>query len=162
MALSGPRAVPEYPLRCRVAGHPTTKGHKTSGTTRAGRRFVRESGGDKLKDWLANLNDGMRQMMEEVQADPLGVPVVCRVTFLFPRPLKLTRPYPTGKTGDYAGDLDTLLRAVGDAGSKAGVWADDSLIAGALAWKRWAPEGEPGGAQIQVWPASMIDREGLR
>lgn len=152
--------MPEYPLRCRVAGLPTTKGHKTSGTARTGIRFVRESGGKKLEDWLANCQDGLRLMMEDAGADPLDVPVFYRVTFLFPRPLKLTRTYPTGKTGKYAGDLDTLLRSVGDAGSKAGVWVDDSLIAGCLAWKRWAPEGELGGAQIQVWPASMIDTKG--
>lgn len=162
--------MPEYPLRCRVAGWPATKGHKTSGTRKNGTRYVRETGGAKLEDWLANLQDGMRAMMEEAGAEPLDVPVFYRVTFLFPWTQALTRtwqktgefdpPYPIGKTGDYAGDLDTLLRGIGDAGSKAGVWRDDCLIVGGLPWKRWAPEGESSGAQIQVWPASMIDTKG--
>jgi len=154
--------MPEFPLRCRVAGLPTTKGHKTSGTRKDGTRFLRETGGDALKTWMANLTDGMKAMMADAGAEPLDVPVFLRVTFFMPwmKDMRKAPPYPTARSSKYSGDLDTLERSVGDAGTAAGVWTDDSLIVGAMSWKRWAPEGEPGGAQIQVWPASMIDQKG--
>jgi Holliday junction resolvase RusA-like endonuclease len=152
--------VPEFPLRCRVAGWPKTKGHKTAGVRGDGTAFMREAG-KHLKPWMANLTDGLKEMMAAAGAEPLDVPVFLRVTFFIPRMKgKTDLEYPTAQAGPYSGDLDTLERSVGDAGTAAGVWTDDSLIVGAMSWKRWAPEGEPGGAQIQVWPASMIDRKG--
>ena len=137
----------EFPLRCRVAGWPKTKGHKTAGTRKDGTAFMREAG-KHLKPWMDNLTDGMKAMMADAGAEPLDVPVFLRVTFFIPRMKgKTDLVYPTSQSGPYSG-------------TAAKVWTDDSLIVGAMSWKRWAPEGEPGGAQIQVWPASMIDKKG--
>lgn len=52
---------------------------------------------------------------------------------------------------DAAPDLDKLLRGVWDALTGARVWEDDGRAVRVTAEKRHAAEGEPTGADIEVW-----------
>lgn len=73
-------------------------------------------------------------------------PVELELRFVLPRPRTVRRLLPTKRSG---GDLDKLVRAVGDA--LAGVvYVDDSQIVRLLAQKRYADESESPGCEVMI------------
>jgi Holliday junction resolvase RusA-like endonuclease len=75
------------------------------------------------------------------QAAKLSGALWCAVEVVVQRPktTKLSMP---------RGDVDNLVKAVLDGGTKAGVWGDDGQIELLLARKRWTEPGEEPGAII--------------
>lgn len=83
--------------------------------------------------------------------EALSGPVRASLSVDFPRPRAGTtdsRPIARGW-----GDLDKLIRNIGDALEDAGVVSDDAQFSAWLAEKRWAPIGQPAG----VWLMLQMD-----
>ena len=79
---------------------------------------------------------------EAYMLGPIGGPVEVSMRFLIRRPKSTRAAFPVAPT---VGDLDKLVRAVGDALTQAGVIEDDRFIVDLAASKRWAhPDEEPG------------------
>jgi Holliday junction resolvase RusA-like endonuclease len=65
--------------------------------------------------------------------------------FFMPRPKSVVRPLPSVKP-----DLDKLIRAIGDAATKAGVIQDDSQICEIVAHKVYEADDLPRGVLITL------------
>jgi Holliday junction resolvase RusA-like endonuclease len=96
-------------------------------------------------EWKACVIHALRPIVQQSGAFQAGVPLRCDVTFYLPRPkghfgsgknadqLKASAPTrPTGKP-----DRDNLDKAVCDAITAAGVWADDSQVTDGRIRKRY-------------------------
>lgn len=148
---------PTPALQFRVAGLPITQGSKTAFMTRhkdpaARRAIMRDQNHDRVKPW----REAVRS--DAVAAFPAGwVPLdgPIRVVLLFalPRPAKPKYPWPIGAN---SGDVDKLTRAVFDALTDAGVWADDSRVVDERVIKDYPGErvaqNSPG-VLIRIWRA---------
>lgn len=138
-----------------VPGHPVAKGSMKCVTPHVEKRPSRLVP-DKRADpdgWVAKLPDVLAWKARTVADNPIDDAVELDVTFHLARPK--TTAYPAGPVGHGAGDLDKLLRMVGDAvgGSKTNpnrLITDDSRIARIVAEKVWAENGE--GAVIELRP----------
>jgi len=100
----------------------------------------------------------IRDLRQYAGTFPAGVPLRCDLTFYLPRPrghfgsgknsdkLKPSAPSrPTGKP-----DRDNLDKAVCDAITAAGVWADDSQVTDGRIRKRYATLGFGAGCNITI------------
>ncbi|MCG3776922.1 MAG: hypothetical protein JW395_3794 [Nitrospira sp.] len=105
--------------------------------------------------WKAVVMHEVRQFAGKF---PAGVPLRCDLTFMVPRPkghfgsgknggiLKASAPTrPTGKP-----DRDNLEKAVLDAITAAGVWADDSQVTAGDVRKRYTPQGKASGCWLTI------------
>ncbi len=85
--------------------------------------------------------------MQEAPPRPLDGPLELEVLFLFERPKSL----PKGQALKWTKpDFDNLEKAVADALTRAGWWADDGRVARSSCEKRYAGPGQPAGAVITV------------
>lgn len=110
-----------------VPGTPRPKGSRTSGVTKAGVRFSRESN-PRTVEWMK----GARKVLAEQHTEePLRPPYAVSLTFTFAPPKKRTWPR--------AGDIDKYTRACLDALSGI-VLEDDRHVVQLDAVKRY---GEP-------------------
>lgn len=136
-------------ISVRVHGTPVTQGSKT----RLGRRIIADNE-TRLRPWRDAIRGEVQDAIE-AGAAPLepGVPVHVTITFFFARPkhhhgargLKPAAPtYPTNRM-----DVDKLCRAVLDACTDAGAWADDGQVVQLAAHKQYADVGPPG-ARITI------------
>jgi len=151
------------PVSFDVHGHPQTQGSKksfawTDKVTGKARSSMVESAGDKLKSWRTMVSDKAREAMDG--APMMEGPVMVWAVFSFIRPkshygtgrnagkLKASTaiPFPVTK-----GDLDKLMRAIGDGMTKI-VYRDDKQICQLNIGKRWA---QSEGVMIKV--TSMED-----
>ncbi|AHH98270.1 RusA family crossover junction endodeoxyribonuclease [Kutzneria albida] len=82
-----------------------------------------------------------------------GVPLVAKFEFVLPRPL--SAPKRSTPPAVKRPDLDKLTRAVCDALTYAGLWADDSQVVDMHPSKRIAEPGEQPGCHIRV--AALIE-----
>jgi Holliday junction resolvase RusA-like endonuclease len=100
-------------------------------------------------EWKACVIHALRAVMKDGGAFPAGVPLRCDLTFYLPRPKghfgsgknadKLKASAPTRPTGKP--DRDNLDKAVCDAITASGVWADDSQVTDGRIRKRYAGLG---------------------
>lgn len=142
-------------LEITVWGIAAPAGSKNVGHTRDGRAFVRDSSGQRGKDWR-------RQVAQTAGARMIGRqmfdgPVELHVTFNVPRPkghlasrggLRPSAPvWPTVRP-----DITKLLRAVEDAMTGI-VWRDDSQVVIQRAEKRYCDHAESACVAITVMPA---------
>lgn len=86
---------------------------------------------------------------------PLDGAAVLVVEFVMPRPKSLPKRKPTPPHTKRP-DVDKLLRAIGDALTGV-IYADDSLLTGKHASKRYAEPDETPGARILVGPITPSD-----
>ena len=135
----------------RVSGEAAPQGSKTY----LGRGRFQESS-KRLRPWRRVVADAAEKQMA---GRPLiAGPVRVDLLFVFARPAShlTTRgtPNATGRRAPFPysrGDLDKLMRAIGDALTHT-VYADDKLIVSAGIDKRWGAPGEGASTTITVTP----------
>jgi crossover junction endodeoxyribonuclease RusA len=81
---------------------------------------------------------------------PVGTPVFVALEFVLPRPT--STPKTRTPSAVKRPDIDKLARAVLDALTSAGTWADDSQVVGMVLTKRLAERDETPGCRISVMP----------
>lgn len=141
----------------RVFGEPSPQGSKIPGvSSKTGKKFVRDQGGQKLKDWRKAVTEAARvvraalhpeQMIEEgVPTFGKEVAVSVQIVLYVPRPPSVPvrkRALPSVKP-----DLDKMIRAILDAMKDALVYKDDGQVVKIWAIKQYAvagvPDAEPG------------------
>lgn len=132
-----------YPGPLWIPGHPITKGSDKCVTPHidgARSRLVPDN--PKLPDWESKIADMVGYGMSALRRTPFIGPVelVCDFEMIKPRRTK----YADAPVGRGHGDLDKLLRAVGDALTQSGVYRDDSLVTRIVAEKVYSPTNREG------------------
>lgn len=84
---------------------------------------------------------------------PLKPPYQVEMWFFIPKPRTTRAQHPVAPT---IGDLDKLVRAVGDALTKSGLIEDDRFIVGLSTSKQWAGPVEAPGAIIRVTEVTAL------
>lgn len=135
----------------RILGIPVPQGSKVAFIDRATKSARLKDANEKtLKTWRKHVTNTARTAISPLDGVPFTGPVQVWVRFTFERPashwrtgrnahlLKDTAPiYPTYKL-----DVDKLQRAIFDALTDAGIWADDGLVVDVRARKFYAGEHE--------------------
>lgn len=131
-----------------VSGIPRPQGSLSLWRGRDGRERAKYSGPTVI--WRQTLHGALARWWD---APPLAGPVGVTLRFLMPRPkahysarggLKPSAPDLVTKSPD----LDKMCRAVNDALTDAGVWADDGQVASLRATKQYVGEGDRPGVHI--------------
>lgn len=120
----------------RVYGIPTQQGSKIPAVSSKGKKYVRETTGQRLVDWRTDVKEAALLARGDMPT-MLGA-VKLSIRFFMPRPASVKpakRPYPI-----VAPDLDKLIRAVGDALKAAGVYKDDCQIVAIQATEQYASD----------------------
>lgn len=83
---------------------------------------------------------------------PITAAVILNLTFYFPRPQRLLKKSsPEGSVPFVSKpDSDNLAKAVMDAMTAVGWWADDALVTGLLVFKFYGAIGREAGVDVQV------------
>ena len=115
-----------------VQGKPIPQGSK-NGFIRGGRVVLVEAN-KALPAWRKAISEKLEA--ENVGCEPMQGAIDLECIFLMPKAKSNKSEYPTIRNGD----LDKLLRAVGDAATDAGVIEDDSQIIRIRAYKLWAED----------------------
>jgi Holliday junction resolvase RusA-like endonuclease len=147
--LSDPPPVPGDPqvlLSCWVDGTPRPKGSLKPTGRQGGRVRLVEQSTDSSA-WRSRVAWEARQTIGLSLGYPTQLPVELACTFAFERPESNTDEEPTSGG---IGDLDKLIRNVGDALTDAKVIADDRQIVAMKASKVWTADGQKPGALITV------------
>lgn len=141
-----------------VAGQPAPQGSKTARAVYTGSGPDREfTGKTILHEKLATVGPWRKTIVAACQDPngqplvhfPKGTPVTCTLEFVMRRPKsepkrRATRPHTTYP------DIDKLERAVFDALTAAGIWADDGQVNSGYRSKRYAEQGEVHGVHIRL------------
>jgi Holliday junction resolvase RusA-like endonuclease len=143
----------------RREGRPRTKGSLNVYCCKDKRHTVRVE--EETKDsklWRRQMAVAAQQAMKKHHGRLVNYagPVEVKVTFIFARTIGVggevwpshATPFPTDRN---LGDLDKLMRNLGDALQDAHVLADDSFIVTTWSHKRWARDGEAPGLIAEVW-----------
>ena len=156
-----------------VYGSPAPQGSKSPYVGRDGKAHLlegsSETGRQKFKDWREDVKQAAEAwMLQHRVFEPVGVPVHLYLVFRFQRPAS----YPKRKTKygalrrvlwgshyvEWHGvkpDLDKLVRLAKDSLTSAGLYRDDALVCGVIAFKVFGENCRPGvtiGLRIPVEP----------
>lgn len=106
--------------------------------------------------WKADIAMAMRQ---HLPATPISGSIRFDMTLLFARPARLSRKKdPTGRIPHNAKpDVDNASKAVMDALTQIGLWADDAMVCDHRTQKFYAAVGERPGAELSI---TLIDGSG--
>jgi Holliday junction resolvase RusA-like endonuclease len=129
-----------------VRGKPLPKGSLK--TVRRGEKTVWVNDNPDLDGWEECIADTIGWKAGHLRRDPITAPVDLEVTFHLPR--SATTKFPTAPIGHGMGDLDKLIRAIGDGLTRAGVWKDDALVARITAEKIYTLDRP--GVTVTLWP----------
>lgn len=143
-----------------VPGHPVAKGSMKCVTPHVGGlkpRLVPDERADP-DGWVAKLPDALAWQAQKIARNPIDDPVELRADFYLRRPA--TTRFTDAPVGHGQGDLDKLVRMVGDAvgGGKtnpARLITDDSRIAKIVTEKHYATGRE--GARIELVPYVPVE-----
>lgn len=127
-----------------VPGAPAAQGSKRYVGQRAGRAVLVEQS-KKVKPWRDAVTQLVRLRMATEGVRQLHGPVRVVATFYLRPPQKPVRAQPTTRP-----DVDKLARAVLDACTAAGVWADDSQVTTLIAHKAYAPTVQAQGLRLTI------------
>lgn len=145
----------------RVYGTPVAQGSMKC-VGRNGRHQLVDTKAKLLKSWREAVSDAGQRLMAHHDAQPLDKAVGIDITFTVARPKSVkpeSRVWPfkkAARTADGGGDLDKLIRAVGDALSTI-TYLDDAQICELHVYKAYPDSPAPNtldrpGAQIRVYP----------
>ena len=126
-------------IQAFVPGIPQPQGSKNAYVR--GNRAVLVEANKKLPAWRQIVTEKLEAA--NVSCQPLIGAVDAQIVFFMPRPKSVLREYPSVKP-----DLDKLVRAILDAGTKAGIYNDDSQVIEIVANKFYTDAGQPVGALI--------------
>ena len=135
----------------RANGTPIPQGSKTAGVNGLGKPYLRDVNPKALKAWRETVAQATWRAMQEreFKIDALQGPVEMICWFYFERPKSNKTHYPTSRQ---VGDLDKLLRAVGDGIVDGGGMDDDSQICQISGAKLWADQHTRPGVMIYLAP----------
>jgi crossover junction endodeoxyribonuclease RusA len=122
-----------------VPGIPQPQGSKNAYVR--GNRAVLVEANKKLPAWRQIVTEKLEAA--NVSCAPLQGAVDAQIIFFMPRPKSVTRLLPTVKP-----DIDKMIRAILDCGTKAGIYNDDSQVIEIVAHKLYADAEQPAGALI--------------
>ena len=128
-------------LQVFVPGVPQPQGSKQAFIR--GTRAVLVEANKKLPSWRQSVTDALEAA--NVGCEPLEGAVDVTLTFFMPKPKSVTRLLPSVKP-----DLDKLIRAILDAGTKAGIYNDDSQVVEIVANKFYSSPELPTGVLITI------------
>ena len=126
-------------IQAFVPGIPQPQGSKNAYVR--GNRAVLVEANKKLPAWRQAVTEKLEAA--NVSCQPLQGAVDAQIIFFMPRPKSVTRLLPTVKP-----DVDKLIRAILDCGTKAGIYNDDSQVIEIVAHKLYADAEQPVGALI--------------
>lgn len=134
-----------------IPGKPEPKGsHRCVTPHVGGQRSVLKNDNAALAPWEAKVAQVVGYTAGKYRGGPLDAPVELVTDFYIGRPAKPMFDEAPAAKG--TGDLDKLVRAVGDAVSASRVWVDDARVVRIVAEKLWAHPGRPAGARIELRP----------
>lgn len=134
-----------------IPGHPVTKGSMRCITPHTGGRrgiLVPEKTLANPDDWHNRVPQVLALKARRLLTSPLDGPIELIADFHIAKPK--TTKFGDAPTGHGTGDLDKLLRALGDAVTTSGIITDDSRITRIIAEKIYATAGE--GAMVELRP----------
>lgn len=140
---------------CFIAGVPEPQGSARAFIVNG--RAVITTANPRLKKWRAAMAKGFAAYWRQ---EPMQGPLVLSAAFVLPRlashpKIKQGRVHPIAER---SGDLDKLLRAVGDSLKDGKVIVDDALICEfGKVTKRYASVGEGPGVSIILEPMEVCD-----
>jgi crossover junction endodeoxyribonuclease RusA len=141
---AGPGAISVW-----VAGVPAPQGSKRAlGAGRPGGKIRLVESSKRVAPWRTDVREAFMAGGEPCRFFP-GTALVVKIVFVMPRP-KATPKTRATPPAVKKPDLDKLERAVLDALTSAGVYADDSQVVALYGYKRLAELGEPTGAMIHI------------
>ena len=126
-------------IQAFVPGIPQPQGSKNA-YVRGGRAVLVEAN-KNLPAWRQIVTEKLEAA--NVSCSPLQGAVDAQIIFFMPRPKSVTRLLPTVKP-----DIDKMIRAILDCGTKAGIYNDDSQVIEIVAHKLYAHAEQPVGALI--------------
>lgn len=126
-------------IQAFVPGIPQPQGSKNAYVR--GNRAVLVEANKKLPAWRQAVIDKLEAA--NVSCQPLQGAVDAQIVFFMPRPKSVTRLLPTVKP-----DIDKMIRAILDCGTKAGIYNDDSQVIEIVAHKLYSDAEQPVGALI--------------
>lgn len=130
-------------LTVSVDGRPAPQGSKNTGA----HGQMREAS-PYLATWRAAVKRAVYEVYRTGGVAPAALPLLRG-----PVAVSVTFRLDPARRVDAAPDLDKLLRSTWDALTAARVWEDDGRAVSVAASKRHALDGEPAGADIEVWAA---------
>lgn len=139
-------------LQVFVPGKPAPQGSKRYLGVKGGRGITVESS-KAVAPWRADIRDlVLKHRDDRFTTFQPGEAIDVELNFVMPRPV--SAPKRSTPPAVKRPDVDKLARAVLDALSAAGVWADDSQVTRLVASKRIAQIGERAGCHISVAPSA--------
>ena len=137
-----------------AVGLPTTQGSKRAFLLNGRPRMVEQTD-RKLKPWRDSVASAAWEARERAGVGVIDGPVAVSLTFCLPRPASA----PKRQRWPWRGpDLDKLARAVFDALTSAGVWADDSRCVELQARKVFALDRLGCDITVEVLPEPPVER----
>jgi len=124
-----------------ILGRPVPKGSRVAGVTKTGHRFNREAN----SNYGPYVADAKKQLMAQLTAvEMIDGPVELLLEFMYVTPKKPAHNYPS------RGDLDKLVRTVGDLLQNVGIIKNDAQITRITAEKRFGDVDRVVGELIQI------------
>lgn len=148
--------MPLIDIRFHAVGKPIGQPRPRAFARKMGNKFVaRVYDAGTAEEWKSIVAVAARSALPSA---PIGVPVRVELEFAMPRPvghfgsgrnaavLKSSSPsHPVGKP-----DLDNLAKAVLDALTQIGMWADDSLVVSLCIHKCYADNAQQAGVDVLI------------
>lgn len=134
-----------------IPGRPEPKGSMTRlPPARPGGKARWINDNPRYDDWEETMVATLAMRDGNRRKQPLDCPVELVTEFYLPKPP--TTKFREAPIGEGIGDLDKLVRGVGDAIKKARIYADDARVTRIIAEKFYALPGHPAGARVELRP----------